>query len=281
MGTNSKILSTSNNDYINRVIIKAYLNETPASVNYSEDLTIEFVGYNSTDGEFTLDQSVHDYDLNLGTLIDNVDPLTVTIKDNSVNVKYYSNQTGNENVTMNNNGIRYVLSFEVLGEIIKQDTQLNSSNVEMYYLDGSKYIVKLTTTNGTPVSNSNITVVLNNQTYILVTDEKGTVTIPLDLIDGTYEITSSFNGDKYYNAADSITNTIVIKPIDTNVVVTANNITRGEPASIIATINNTGFNGPVTFTINGTNYYANASNGYSTINVYNLLIGTYDVICKL
>jgi len=277
-GTNSKILSTSNNNYINKVIIKGYLNETPASVNYLEDLTIKFVGYNSTDGEFTLEQSVHDYDLNLSTLIGNVDPSTITIKDNVANAKYYSNQTGNENITMTNDeGLRYVLSFEVLGEIIKQDTQLNGSNVEMYYLDGSQYIVKLTTTNGTPVSNSNITVVLNNQTYILVTDENGAATIPLDLIDGTYEVTSSFNGDRYYNAADSITNTIVIKPIDTNVVVTANNITRGEPASIIATINNTGFNGPVTFTINGTNYYANASNGYATINVYNLLIGTYDV----
>ncbi|WP_299523536.1 hypothetical protein [uncultured Methanobrevibacter sp.] len=100
----------------------------------------------------------------------------------------------------------------------------------------------------------------------------------ITLIDGLYDISSVFEGNRYYLPSKTINNTILVKPVDTLLTLTAQNIFVGGEEVIIAKINAT--EGVVLFTINGATQYVDVIDGMAILRLNNLAEGTYTVTAK-
>ena len=82
-----------------------------------------------------------------------------------------------------------------------KDVNLNSSDIVMFYKDGTRFVGVLTDYKGNPIANQTLTFTINGRTYIKTTDVNGTASIALNLIPGTYNANVYFNGTKDYNSA--------------------------------------------------------------------------------
>ena len=95
----------------------------------------------------------------------------------------------------------------------KVDVILSSEDFSMDYKDGSAYTVKLTDINGNAISNTPVAVSINTATYNIVTDAEGFAKLPINLRAGNYTISAAFKGNRYYNSADEISNTITVNKV--------------------------------------------------------------------
>ncbi len=91
-----------------------------------------------------------------------------------------------------------------------KDVNLNSSDIVMFYKDGSRFVGILTDYKGNPIANQTLTFTINGRTYIKTTDVNGTASIALNLIPGIYNANVYFNGTKDYNSA-SVNVSVTIK----------------------------------------------------------------------
>jgi hypothetical protein len=85
-------------------------------------------------------------------------------------------------------------------------SRISASNLEMYYLDGSKYVVTVYGANGKPAASTQVTFRVSGKTLKANTDSKGRAKIKVDLIPKTYKVTSGALGL-------SVTKTIKVKQI--------------------------------------------------------------------
>ena len=275
-GSNSK--GKSNEPIHNWVIIQASTADSIVEVGDNVEITVEFKG-KSQDGIFDLNGIVHDFNVDLTPSLNNVNPTAVTIVNNVAKTNYVATKEGQEkiNFTDINGKVVYVYSFDVEKHIDKTNSTLTADNLVMYYLDGSKFIAKLVNVNGTPIANATVKFVINSVTYERITDVNGTASLNINLNDGLYNVTSVFEGNRYYYGF-SINNTVLVKPVATAMTVTANDIFVGDEAVIAAKLNVT--EGVVLFNVNGDTQYVNVTDGMATLRLNNLANGTYTVIVK-
>ncbi|WP_295611989.1 Ig-like domain-containing protein [uncultured Methanobrevibacter sp.] len=153
--------------------------------------------------------------------------------------------------------------------IIKYDLEkIESSDLIMYYKDGSKFTIRLTE-NNTALTNKTVQFIINGNTYKRTTNDEGYASIAINLNSGIHNITTRYNNI-------STTNTITIKSTiegndltkiyknDTQYYATFYN-SKGEPLK----------NTKVIFNINGVMYERNTNeNGQAKMNI-NLAAGTY------
>ena len=113
----------------------------------------------------------------------------------------------------------------------------------------------------------NITITLNNKTYV-VTVKNGLAKINIPLLDvGEYPISISYGGDKNYLYDDLIISFKVL-PVDPKLNVDITDIKYGQTANITVTltgINNTGLTGEVIITIEDKNFPVFVKDGITTI----------------
>ena len=263
----------------NWVIIQADIDKSFVEVGDNVEINIKFKGY-SQDGTFDLNGSMHDFKVDLTPTLNKVNPSTVTIVDNVAKTNYTATNEGNEtiNFTDVNGKVIYVLSFEVEKHIDRINSTLSADNLEMYYLDGSKFAAKLVNVNGTPIANATVSFTINNVTYNRITDANGNAYLNINLNDGSYNISSVFEGNRYYYPSKSINNTVLVKPVATAMTVSADDILVGDEAVITAKINAT--EGVVLFNISGNAQYATVTDGTATARFANLGNGTYTVVAK-
>lgn len=116
-----------------------------------------------------------------------------------------------------------------------------------------------------------------NGTSYYVEIVNGTATLPLSGLGiGVYNVTVTFNGDwKYYNATNS-TLFNVTKATPT-IVVSADNITYGENATVIVTLPE-GVSGNVTIKLNETVIFVEEPNGKASFIIENLKAGNYTIV---
>ena len=82
---------------------------------------------------------------------------------------------------------------------------LNGSNVKTYY-SGYNYNVVLTK-NNTPVKGASVSFNLNGVNYTKTTDANGKAVVPLNLNEGSYKITASYE-DAVYSGTIKVVSTI-------------------------------------------------------------------------
>ena len=98
----------------------------------------------------------------------------------------------------------------VLTATPKEKVKLETSNVNMYYSDGSKFTVHLKDKNKKAISNAKIKITICGKTYTHVTDKKGSTSLNINLKSGKYSVLTNFDGtDKYEK--QSAKNTVLVK----------------------------------------------------------------------
>ncbi|MBR0271015.1 MAG: hypothetical protein IJQ68_03365 [Methanobrevibacter sp.] len=158
-------------------------------------------------------------------------------------------------------------------EISKDSIIIESQDMDMYYHDGSRFIVNLTN-NNLPIANASVTISLNGVDYTRLTDDNGLASLSINLNSGKYGINASYvdENNKTY-ATDAV---IFVKST-----VDASNLTKiyKNDSQFYAIF--TDFSGhhlantSVTFNINGVLYNRTTNSvGVARLNI-NLNQGTY------
>lgn len=146
--------------------------------------------------------------------------------------------------------------------------ELTSSDVTMYYLNGTSYEVTLSQ-GGNPISNATVTISVNGKDYARNTNANGVAKLQIGLKPNQYTISATYDGLK-------TTNTLKVLPV-----VSGKDVSAYYGNSIVYTatfLNNQGkalANTNVQFTINGVTYTRKTdSNGVATMPI-GLRAGSY------
>ena len=82
--------------------------------------------------------------------------------------------------------------FEVLP--VDYNVILNAPDVKMIYHDGTRFVATLTDKQGNPIGGAAIEIIINGRSYDKITDEKGSVSLGLNLDSGIYSVVVKFKG---------------------------------------------------------------------------------------
>ena len=82
--------------------------------------------------------------------------------------------------------------FEVLP--VDYNVILNAPDVKMIYHDGTRFVATLTDKQGNPIGGAAIEITINERSYDKITDEKGSVSLGLNLDSGIYSVVVKFKG---------------------------------------------------------------------------------------
>lgn len=156
-------------------------------------------------------------------------------------------------------------------EIAVEDSYvITADNVTIYYKNGTDFII-VVTANEKPVANANVTIVINGQEYTRVTDENGTISMPINLVPGVYEAVVS-----YENTTVTATITVLTTLETSDLIKYYKN---GSQFSVVVLDGqgNPVANATVSFNINGVYYNRTTDeNGVATLNI-NLNPGQYTI----
>ena len=155
------------------------------------------------------------------------------------------------------------------------NVNLDVSDVEMFYHDGTRLIAKLTDFQGKPIVNATIYFSINGVTYAKTTDANGTASIGLNLESGAYPVIVAYNGSASYSKiSKNITVTINPSIIADDLVKMYKNDTKfsakflGSDGKVLA-------NTTVKFNINGVLYTRTTNNDGVGSLAINLRPGEY------
>ena len=203
---------------------------------------------------------------------------TANVIDGTANVIVSGLSAGYYNITTVYSGDAKYDSMTKKGNVTvipNVNVNLDVSDVEMFYHDGTRLIAKLTDFQGKPIVNATIYFSINGVTYAKTTDANGTASIGLNLDSNIYPATITYNGSaKYSKISKNITVTINSSIIADDLVKMYQNATRfyakfiGSDGKVLA-------NTQVKFNIHGVLYTKTTNNdGVADLGIM-LRPGTY------
>ena len=203
---------------------------------------------------------------------------TANVIDGTANVIVSGLSAGDFNITTVYSGDAKYDSMTKKGNVTvipNINVNLDVSDVEMFYHDGTRLIAKLTDFQGKPIVNATIYFSINGVTYAKTTDANGTASIGLNLDSNVYPVTVTYNGSAFYSKiSKNITVTINSSIIADDLVKMYQNATRfyakfmGSDGKVLA-------NTQVRFNIHGVFYTKTTNNdGVADLGIM-LRPGTY------
>ena len=203
---------------------------------------------------------------------------TANITDGVANVIIPGLGVGDYNITTTYSGdAKYDLMTKKgnITVIPNVNVNLDVSDVEMFYHDGSRLVAKLTDFQGKPIVNATIYFSINGVNYARTTDANGTASIALNLESGAYPVIVAYNGSASYSKiSKNITVTINPSIIADDLVKMYKNDTKfsakflGSDGKVLA-------NTTVKFNINGVLYTRTTNNDGVGSLAINLRPGEY------
>ena len=203
---------------------------------------------------------------------------TANVIDGTANVIVSGLSAGDYNITTVYSGDVKYDSMTKKGNVTvipNVNVNLDVSDVEMFYHDGTRLIAKLTDFQGKPIVNATIYFSINGVIYAKTTDANGTASMGLNLDSNVYPVTVTYNGSAFYSKiSKNITVTINSSIIADDLVKMYQNATRfyakfmGSDGKVLA-------NTQVKFNINGVFYTKTTNNdGVADLGIM-LRPGTY------
>ena len=155
------------------------------------------------------------------------------------------------------------------------NVNLDVSDVEMFYHDGTRLVAKLTDYQGKPIVNATIYFNINGVNYARTTDANGTASIALNLESGAYPVIVAYNGSASYSKiSKNITVTINPSIIADDLVKMYKNATDFR-AKFLGSDGKVLINTQVKFNINGV-FYTRSTDKYGVASLaINLRPGDY------
>ena len=203
---------------------------------------------------------------------------TANVIDGTANVIVSGLSAGDYNITTVYSGDAKYDSMTKKGNVTvipNINVNLDVSDVEMFYHDGTRLIAKLTDFQGKPIVNATIYFSINGVIYAKTTDANGTASMGLNLDSNVYPVTVTYNGSALYSKiSKNITVTINSSIIADDLVKMYQNATRfyakfmGSDGKVLA-------NTQVKFNIHGVFYTKTTNNdGVADLGIM-LRPGTY------
>ena len=203
---------------------------------------------------------------------------TANVIDGTANVIVSGLSAGDYNITTVYSGDAKYDSMTKKGNVTvipNVNVNLDVSDVEMFYHDGTRLIAKLTDFQGKPIVNATIYFSINGVIYAKTTDANGTASMGLNLDSNVYPVTVTYNGSAFYSKiSKNITVTINSSIIADDLVKMYQNATRfyakfiGSDGKVLA-------NTQVRFNIHGVFYTKTTNNdGVADLGIM-LRPGTY------
>ena len=154
-------------------------------------------------------------------------------------------------------------------------TKLDADDLVMYYHDNSRFYVTLKDKDNNPLSNQNITIIINGVENKRTSNDYGSTSIGINLNSGVYDVVVSYSGDgKYLNSTVSRTITVKSTVISSDVVKYFRNGTHFY-ATILDYDGNKVVNTDVIMNINGV-FYTRKTNSEGIVRLnLNLVPGKY------
>ena len=108
----------------------------------------------------------------------------------------------------------------------KLNTKLYAPNMTIYAHQEPDYLVRLTDNEDNPLANEEITITVNDETYIKTTDKNGFASIFLELEPDVYPITVEFKGNGKHNPIKKESELkVLLRNIDRDVMINIENLT--------------------------------------------------------
>ena len=181
---------------------------------------------------------------------------------------------------------RYGSSYDYANVTVnKLGTVLNATGFTAYYGEGKNLVATLKDVNGNPVENAEVSIKLNDVTYVKTTDADGQVSLLVDLMPKQYRAVIIFDGDKRYSSSYTTANIIINK---VPAVVNASNVTSvySEGEYIVASLKDANGNNipntEVQIQVNNETYVRTTDdNGQVSLPVDNLLPKQYTAVITI
>ncbi len=212
-------------------------------------------------------------------------PINLLPGNYTITTKFTGNIEYNPTTTTNN--IIVVKNYQNAEEknftIEKKEESYNgnkliSQDIDMYYNDGTSYIVQLLNEN-TTLSNHPINITILGKTYTIYTDENGTAKFPIELDSNLYTIVTSCICD---NKKLSMTNYINVKKMNSTLIgqekLELGYKTESYTVQLLDTTNKPLQNKEIIFEIIGKKYTITTNNNGQASLPINLIPGTYQII---
>lgn len=143
---------------------------------------------------------------------------------NGVQYNRITNGSGEARLNVKLNPNNYIFAVtdgqEVVSSSVNVLSTIETSDISMFYKDGTKYSVKLCDLDGNIMPNKNVAITINGVTYNKVTDSNGVAYLNINLNPGTYSVWATY-GDK------TVCNTVSISPMVVSMVSSSVNIQQG------------------------------------------------------
>ncbi len=212
----------------------------------------------------------------LNVIINN-DSYSVDFKDGFATLKLYGLENGVYNIEINDYLSLY--AFNRIADSFVVDirkTKIISADLITNENSGDLFNITLLDEDDEALCQKDIVIVLDGSTLTKMTDSNGMVSIPIDLIEGTYSIEIRFNGDSDYVKINR-TNTIKVKSnisIDFSISKSLNNVLININLSKMV-------NESLTVEVGNKSYSLRTVNGMASLNLSNLANGYYPVKISL
>lgn len=214
---------------------------------------------------------------------------------NGVTYERITNSSGYARLNINLNPGNYVIYSHFYGDayykdsdivnninVVLKSTTLIADNFVKYFGDSDQFTVRLIDYQGLPLSNKNISIMINGITYIKTTDNQGQVKLNINLNECITTAYVSFQGDLYYSSS---TTSVVITVKRHGTYLTSQNIVSYNGSQAIYEVglfddnDNPIVNETILITINGVLYdRITDERGIATLNI-NLPVNNYTVNC--
>lgn len=199
---------------------------------------------------------------------------------NGVQYNRITNGSGEARLNVRLNPNNYIFAVtdgqEVVSSSVNVLSTIETSDISMFYKDGTKYSVKLCDLDGNIMPNKNVAITINGVTYNKVTDSNGVAYLNINLNPGTYSVWATY-GDK------TVCNTVSISPMVVSMVSSSVNIQQGTfyKVKFSDALSNPIVGQEVGILINGIMYHRVTDElGVASIKI-NLNLGSYMVMSGL
>ena len=223
---NTEVIMNINGVFYKRItnadgVVRLNLNLEPNT--YILTVSNPITGENAANNITVLSRFVENHDLvkyyknaskySVKLLDDTGSPLAgvnVTFNINGVFYNRLTDSNGVASLAINLNPGKYIITAEYglsrVSNNIEVLSVIETENVTMHYKDGTKFRAKILDGLGNPNPGVNVTFNINGVFYTRTTDSTGVANLNINLMEGKYIITSTYNGL-------SASNTIIIKGI--------------------------------------------------------------------
>ena len=121
---------------------------------------------------------------------------------------------------LENKDIDNVYDAQIEHVVELKNTSINSNSPSVYYKEKGQLISYLKDEGGQPISNKNLTILLNGKSYTKTTDKTGKAVLNLNLKPNKYDVKIKFDGDENYSSSNY---NAVVKVLKTPLSIKSNN----------------------------------------------------------